>query len=149
MDAIETLKHVLFLARHLPKDNVQTAVALILLELEIPSEYDGFRYLKSAIPMYYENPSLFLTKELYPAVGKIHGSSGLMVERSIRFAISSAWKRSDKKAWNLYFPMNQNRKIQKPSNGEFIAQIARFLELWQNCYEEDDSNARTSETVAG
>ena len=47
--------------------------------------------------------------------------------------IHDAWENRDEAVWRCYFPSNQEGFVEKPSNGEFISRVARFLELWQGC----------------
>ena len=89
---------------------------------------DGTMFLIAAIPLYAERPDQRLHKELYPAVQTLcNATSTACIERSIRAAIHSAWKKRDLSVWTQYFPIDSNDDIQCPSNGAFIAQIASKL----------------------
>ena len=108
-------------------------VVILLLELGIPTNYDGFDYLIQAITIYHTDPSQMIMKGLYPAVAKNSQKKvdGLQVESSIRAAIKIAWKYHDDIAWKRYF----SEMSRKPSNTEFVSKIARVLELWEGCCE--------------
>lgn len=132
-----TLKYAVFLAKHLNKCDLQCGVIAVLLELGISAKWNGFDYLERAILLFSENPTQSFTKEIYPIIGKSYTPrySGYQVEISIRRSINEAWKSRDNEVWSYFFPVDRNGNVAKPSNGEFIAQIARFLELWQGCKE--------------
>ena len=136
----ETLAHALFLARHIHKGDLQCAATAVLLELQVPTNRIGFDYLKHAIILFCDDPTQMITKELYPAVGKLYEAKPgvLQVEQAIRAVIKAAWKNRNEKIWWYYFPsgIDENGNLQRPSNSEFIAGIGRFLELWQGCCEE-------------
>lgn len=131
----DTLKHVVFLAKHLHGCDLQCVTTAVLLELGVPPRLAGFDYLERAILLYYEDPTQMLTKETYPDVGKFYDppASSYQVERQIRVAINEAWKNRDARMWSYYFTADIGGDIRKPSNGEFISRVARFVQLWQGC----------------
>lgn len=133
-----TLEHALFLSRHLRKCNTKCVAVAILLELGIPAKRIGFEYLILAILGFYDDPIQSVTKELYPSIADICGPGveAKQVESAIRAVIAEAWRNRNMKVWGYYFPHYVERKMKKPSNTEFISEIARFLELWHGCCEE-------------
>lgn len=107
---------------------VQTAVHLHALNF--PTHLDGYQQLCAAIPIFAANPSMRLSKELYPAVAKQLGlPDPRTVEHSIRKAISAAWKKRDPAVWAKYLPRKTDGTIPCPKNKEFISRIAELLEL--------------------
>lgn len=130
----ETLKHIEFLAKLFGRNNGRYVIVVLLLELGIPTNYDGFDYLIQAITIYHTDPSQMIMKGLYPAVANVSKKKvdGPQVESSIRAAIKIAWKNHDELAWKRYFAEFAG----KPSNTVFISKIARILELWEGCCEE-------------
>ena len=133
--AIErTLDHALFLARHLKHCDYSTVVILVLYELGIAPKNAGFEYLKKAIAMRYENPSRHLKDDIYSELDSAGDDE--RIEQSIRRSITDAWLDRDEEAWSIYFPKMRKGKSSKPSNGDFIACVAWFVELWQGCCKE-------------
>ena len=134
----DTLDHALFLAEHLHRCDLQYMALAVLFELRVPRNYDGFDYLKNAILLYHDNPVQKLSKELYPAIGKMYEQrpGKLQVEQAIRSAINAAWKDRNEKVWRIYFQADGDGRLKKPSNAELIADIALFLKLWQGCCQE-------------
>lgn len=96
-----------------------------LLALGVSTKHDGFNYLREAILLMAKEPTQSVTKVLYPAVAHICGCNKDNVERCIRTALGSAWKRQDKLLWLKYFPNAE----QCPSNSVFISRLAEALLL--------------------
>lgn len=134
----ETLKYALFLARHLSHSDCSTAVILILYGLGITPKNNGFTYLKRAIVLYYENPTRQLKGDIYAQISEeFNGAvSEESIEQNIRRAVADAWKHRNEEYWSLFFPEMREKKIRKPSNGDFIAKLAWFVELWKGCCKE-------------
>ena len=133
--AIErTLDHALFLARHLNRCDYSTVVLLVLYELGVAPKNAGFEYLKKAIAMRYENPGRQLENDIYLELDSVGDSK--RIEQSIRRSITDAWEDHDEEVWSIYFPKTKKGKSGKPTNGDFIAYIAWFVELWQGCCKE-------------
>lgn len=114
------------------KQSEQQAVSSILLMLGIVANHDGFEYLCYAIPMYRRAPAKFMTKVLYPDIAKAYNRrvDARQVEHAIRTTICKAWQRRDDKVWQMFFPVGADGKVPKPSNGYFIARLARLLDIW-------------------
>lgn len=133
-----TLKRALFLARHLSHCDYSTVVILVLYDLGFTPKHDGFVLLKKAIVMLYENPTRQLKDDIYAELSaEVEGvGDNERVEQSIRRSITEAWKGHDEEAWSLYLPRTKKGKTGKPTNGDFIARVAWFVELWQGCCKE-------------
>lgn len=133
-----TLQHAMFFSQHLRNCSAKCIAVAILLELGIPAKRIGFDYLVYAILSFYDDPAQAITKELYPDVADACGPGvdAKQVESAIRAVIAEAWESRRPKVWGYYFPHYAGKKMERPSNMEFISEIARFLELWQGCCEE-------------
>ncbi len=113
------------------KNNMQKSVTKLLHELGIPSHIKGYQYIREAIILVYENPSLIggITKELYPQIGKIYDTSMSRVERAIRHAIEVSWNRGDWDLMEEIFGHSVDIDKAKPTNSEFIVTIADKLRI--------------------
>jgi len=111
--------------------NIQIMVTKILHELGIPSHIKGYSYIRDAITMVYDNPSLIggITKELYPEIGSKYDTSVTRVERAIRHAIEVSWNRGDWDLMEEIFGHSVDIDKAKPTNSEFIVTIADKLRL--------------------
>jgi len=102
----------------------ETQVTAMLLDLQIPTKYRGFTFLRIAILEAIRDPNQMLTKEIYPKVAKMCGGTTEQVERSIRGAIKHAWLSRDEQIWRMYFHSGPHGTLERPTNGEFISGIA-------------------------
>lgn len=125
----EALRHLQYLARHFSEYDEEYIIRIILLEIGLPSRGAGCDYAVDAILLYYQENMRFLTKEIYPAVAKKYGIyvRSAQVEGAIRKAIESAYSHRDQ-VWACYFPEKR-----KPTNAEFIARMAKMLDIWKGC----------------
>lgn len=115
------------LSRHIPapgKTDLQNKTAQLLLDMNFFSKTDGFQYLKIALPLFHQDPSQLICKELYAAIAQICGLGNWKpVERSIRSAIRNAWS-ADPSVWEAYFPGTQ----EPPTSKAFICQMVHYLD---------------------
>lgn len=111
--------------------DLETQITGIIHQIGVPAHIKGYQYLRCAIMMTVENADLInsITKELYPSVAKIFGTTSSRVERAIRHAIEVAWDRGDVDVINSYFGYTVQSQRGKPTNSEFIALISDNLRL--------------------
>ena len=134
----ETLYHALFLARHLSRGDLKDGLVYILYELEMPSHILGYHYVKNAILMFYRNPVGMLLQGIYEAVIETVNPSASykQLEQDMRSAIGQAYRKCAPHVWRIYIRPGEGQKPRRPSNQEFISEIASFMELWQACCKE-------------
>lgn len=104
----------------------KTEISNVLLSLGIPTKLRGYSYLREAVFLALHHSDQMVTKELYPAVGKLCDATAVQVERSIRSAIASAWKKRDPQVWNRYFPPLPDGTVSRPTNAAFIFCLAEW-----------------------
>lgn len=134
----ETIAYVKHLAQQLMDCNASGVVLVILMRLRIPTNYDGFEYLKTAILLRYENPMRTMVNDIYPELRKRYGKhiTNEQLETAIRSAIIIGWKRAGSSIWKVFFPtILAEEERRRPSNTEFIYELARIVELWCDCAE--------------
>ncbi|MBR7179875.1 MAG: response regulator [Oscillospiraceae bacterium] len=102
-------------------------IMAILVELGIRTSQQGFRFLRTGMELLMEDPNQMLTKHLYPAIAAQHNTSAGNVEKGIRTAIGSAWKRRRNDVWRRYFAPAPNGEIPKPTSGQFLFQLTDAL----------------------
>ncbi len=68
----------------------------LLLHLGVTPNYKAFPFLLTALELLLEDSSalLLVTKNLYPVVGRCHGTTWQAVERNLRTATALVWKRN-------------------------------------------------------
>jgi two-component system response regulator (stage 0 sporulation protein A) len=115
----------------LPIRDLETEVDNILNRLQVPAHFKGFNYLKSAILMTIKEPNLVneMTKKLYPLIAELNGINIQRVERSMRFAIESAWNKGDVEILHELFGYCVDDRKGKPTNASFIAKISDKIRL--------------------
>lgn len=103
-------------------------VSQLLNKMGISASVKGYYYLRSAILMVLDDQEAIIgiTKRMYPDVAKEYNTTASKVERAIRHAIESAWKRG---AGKIYSEIVGIKNEAKPTNGQFIAAIGEYLRL--------------------
>lgn len=106
--------------------SIMRTVDDMLLNLGVPSHILGHAYIRQAIVLVSKTPELghCITKGLYPTVAKNNNTTASRVERAIRHAIEIAWSRCDVEVLNRYFGHTVDPYKGKPTNSEFICQMA-------------------------
>ena len=131
-----TIEYVKHLAQQLTGFDTSGVVLVILLRLRIPTNYDGFEYLKTAILLRNENPTWTMANDIYPELRRRYGKyiTDEQIETAIRTAISMGWGRSNIQVWKIFFPtILAEDEEKRPSSTEFIYELARIVELWCDC----------------
>lgn len=111
---------------------LEAEVTRVLYDLGVPAYFKGYPYLKDAIVMVTSDMSYLgaITKSLYPKIAEKHGTTPLIVEASIRYAIQKTWKRGNPEYIRRLFGYAVNMRGGKaPTNSFFIAKIAEVLRL--------------------
>lgn len=120
----------------LSRPDQKSQVSNLLLALGIPTKLRGYAYLREAVLLMAARPGQSITKELYPTVGELCGTTAMHVERSVRSAITAAWERRDERLWGLYFPPDSAGNLARPTNAAFISRLADGLLRDRNGWEE-------------
>lgn len=112
-------------------NTLEMQVTEIIHQIGVPAHIKGYQYLRDSIMMAIADEQIInaVTKRLYPAVAKRHGTTSSRVERAIRHAIEVAWDRGDVDVLNSYFGYTIHNSRGKPTNSEFIAMISDRFRL--------------------
>lgn len=115
---------------HMVPERLEIMAAELLREMGMPAHVKGYSYVRRAILMAVEDPSLVhaLTKELYPALARQFATTPACVERSIRSAVDRMWLRGDPEIQRSCLGVQLDTG-DRPSNGRFIAAAAETLRL--------------------
>ena len=111
--------------------SLERDVTGMLHKIGVPAHIKGYQYIRDAITLVVANMDLLsaVTKELYPTVAAMNGTTPSRVERAIRHAIELAWNRGKLETLNSLFGYTIQNDKGKPTNSEFIAIIADKLRL--------------------
>ncbi len=106
--------------------NVDERLSNIFIRAGIPPHIKGYVFLREAVKLSIAQPEMInsITKQLYPAIARMHDTSSSKVERAIRHAIEVAWNRGKIENINAIFGIKIYNKGEKPTNGELIALVA-------------------------
>jgi two-component system response regulator (stage 0 sporulation protein A) len=131
-DVKATAEHLRDLANHLhplppARPDIHTLTANILLKLGFSTKHNGYNYLREAIPLAMQRPGQMVTKQIYPEVGRLCDAGKDQVERCIRTAIDSAFRRRKDVLWREFFQPGPDGNLSRPSNGLFISTLAERL----------------------
>lgn len=101
-----------------------------LKHLGVPANLLGYRYLQEAISIVLEDPNAInrVTKQLYPTVAKVCGSTASRVERAIRHAVEHVFDHTDCDIVYEYFG-NTYSDSGKLTNTQFIAGVAEYIKM--------------------
>lgn len=107
---------------------IKEEVTKILVELGIPANLQGFKYLQHCVLNVVRDPVLLrkVTKNLYPKIGELYDVNGKVVERSMRHATDIGYVKTKFKALNKMYGLEEAYDY-KPTNCEIIAIISEAL----------------------
>lgn len=113
---------------HLQQLNLEAEISAVLSRMGISASIKGYHFIRRAVMMATEEPEVLIgiTKGLYPDLAKMFKTSSSKVERAIRHAIESAWKKNGPQ---VYFELAGYMQYDKPTNGQFIAVLAEYFRL--------------------
>lgn len=111
-----------------PLRNLEGEISILLSRMGISASIKGYHFIRKAVLMAVEDPEVLvgITKGLYPDIAKQYKTTGSKVERAIRHAIESGWK---KNAPQVYFEAAGFLPSEKPTNGQFIAVLSEYFRL--------------------
>ena len=108
--------------------SLEAEISGVLSRMGISASIKGYHFIRRAIMMAVEDSEVLIgiTKGLYPDLAKSYKTSASKVERAIRHAIESAWKKNGSQ---VYFELAGYMQYDKPTNGQFIAVMAEHFRL--------------------
>lgn len=103
----------------------------IMLDMGVPAHLKGYHYLRAAIMMTEKDMEIVgsVTKLLYPEIAKMFHTTEQKVERAIRNAIEVSWTRGNADTFEELFGYSVLTGQGRPTNSEYIAQIADRISL--------------------
>lgn len=124
-------------------------VSSALLHMGMPTHVEGHDFALQATLIALTDPQAVqrMTRQVYPQVAQLFGTRPYRVERAIRYAIALTWERD---AQNMVKTLGYRVEMSyKPSNGEFIAQLAERtrLRVWRRCEKDEELCAEASRVL--
>lgn len=132
MEGVEALEEEEKSIQDVPSESITKIITTLLKQLGVPAHIKGYRYLRMAIEMTVNDPSLLnaITKELYPRVAKAYNTTPQRVERGMRHAIDRSWNIGQIELINELFGYSVSEG-KKPTNGNFIAALVDYIRMQQ------------------
>ena len=105
------------------------SVPELLLQLGVPANLSGYRYLCDAIPIAaaITEPGKIKTN-IYQVIADKWGSTVSRVERAIRNAVEVAFDRGNYEALEQCFKSGYSAMKGKPTNAEFMFGVAAYMQ---------------------
>ena len=100
--------------------------------LRVPRRLLGFHYLFLAVRFILSEPSYSrpgMLAKVYPYVAKCTGTSRVMAERAMHYAIGCAWKRAEPNVLTSYLGLRGADRNDPPTNVEFVYLVAERVRL--------------------
>ncbi|MBR3598873.1 MAG: sporulation initiation factor Spo0A C-terminal domain-containing protein [Lachnospiraceae bacterium] len=121
----ETSHHHQITSKNQEDEKLVRKINSILFNLGMVPSRKGYKYIRTAVKISLDDPNAldYITKDIYPAVAKIHRSTCARVERNIRSSISDI--SPDNVFRKEVFPPNTN----KLTNKDFIACIVEYMRM--------------------
>ncbi len=111
-----------------PFRNLEGEISVLLSRMGISASIKGYHFIRKAVMMAVEDQDVLvgITKGLYPDIAKMYRTTASKVERAIRHAIESAWKKNGPQ---VYFEVAGYLPAEKPTNGQFIAALSEYFRI--------------------
>ncbi len=111
-----------------PFRDLEGEISVLLSRMGISASIKGYHFIRRAVIMAVEDVEVLvgITKGLYPDIAKQYKTTASKVERAIRHAIESAWKKNGPQ---VYFETAGYLPAEKPTNGQFIAALSEYFRL--------------------
>ena len=112
------------------RNELENIISKLLNSMSITASIKGYHFIREGVIMVIENEGAIfsVTKGLYPDIAKKYNTTAGKVERAIRHAVETAWKRSGKK---VYCEMAGYDSQVKPTNSQFIATMSEYIRVRQ------------------
>ena len=109
------------------EENKRASIEQELVRMGFRQGQSGFYNIVEAIYLITEvehGHPIRVTRDIYPRVAKTRGSTVCSVERTIRNAIESVWKRSNLRTLEEMYPYPCDNLNGRPTNAEFLINMA-------------------------
>lgn len=108
--------------------SLESEISILFSRMGISASIRGYHFARKAVMMAVEDPTVLsgITKGLYPDIAKMYDTNAAKVERAIRHAIESAWKKNGQQ---IYYEVAGYLPPEKPTNGQFIAVLSEYFRM--------------------
>lgn len=102
-----------------------------LVNLGVPTEMRGYKYLKAAVMLCLQNGEYIhsTTQKLYPEIANQYATTPAAVERNIRRAIEHVCRSTPRKVLKEYFGNIWNVQGDRLTNRKFISGLVEYIKM--------------------
>lgn len=112
-------------------EDEESELSTLLLKIGVPFRLSGYNYIRYSVLLYNsmvkKHYRIKITKDIYPVVAQVYGTTSKCVERSIRHAIEVVFYNGNLEFINRMFGYTVDPGKGKPTNSEFIAAAAYWI----------------------
>lgn len=119
-----------------------------LIDIGVSPRLEGYNYIFSGIKLYVKcpfNKRLRITQDIYPEIAKEHSTTPQAVERSMRYAINTAWLTGDIDMQVKLFGYSIDSERGYPTNKECLTAIAEHAKMWLKAKKRREERKREEE----
>ena len=129
LDKLSMLERMTPEAETKKKKSLQRQISDLLLEIGVPDNLLGYKYITRAVELIYNDDSYAnnIYDGLYSAIAAEFGTTAGRVERAIRHAVESAWDRGDMAFLEEIFGNTISLGKGKPTNSQFLTRAANII----------------------
>lgn len=113
-------------------ENVEVAIATLLLALGFRSKLDGTAYIEEALKLWFDTPSntrVVLSSDIYPQIAENLNSTAERVERSIRNSLHDCYTHGKLFWFNDLVQSDVISARYFPTNCEFLSSVVSWLRI--------------------
>lgn len=106
---------------------MELCAGVLLRELGIAMHLQGFNYLRFAVTYFTFSPRATLKWDVFPKMERIFHTSRVNIDRSMRYAIETAWNNGDFEVQQALFGYTIDEQKGKPEVREFISMLGQHM----------------------
>ncbi|NLB62390.1 MAG: hypothetical protein GX802_08285 [Clostridiales bacterium] len=106
---------------------MELCAGVLLRDVGIGMHLQGFNYLRFAVTYFTFSPRATLKWDVFPKMEKIFNSSRVNIDRSMRYAIETAWNSGDINTQQELFGYTIDEEKGKPEVREFISMLGQHM----------------------
>lgn len=108
---------------------LRARIANILHDIGVKANVSGYGYIIDGVILMLQRQNYSMVRGIYNEIGCMHDKTYASVERNIRSAIESAFKRCPVDTLEKYFKNCISWDSGKITNGEFLAIVTEWITL--------------------
>lgn len=112
-------------------------IAIYLKKIGMFPYLTGYKYVVDAIELYINNPSLYITKDIYKILADRYKTNSMNIDRCIRHTIDAIWRDTKIEILKKYYSDDDSVYKNKPSVFKFVRRVAKKIALKDEDFDYD------------